>query len=394
MEDLPLPPPLPYFFSAPLPQRLGDLVEGISLRYWYLQVHSPDEVESFVPIASGLLINVGTLSSEWVSGMKLAINKVWAAGYPTNFICVTSVPVWALTCPRTCAKANSLGMPWVLDPVGAGATPYRTKVKSALGLQLLVPSPPTLTSPSSVSWLNPRASGCLVQACLDLLAMGPTVVRGNASEIMALAGAAIVTRGVDSTMTSDSAVRAGQEIAKKFGCVVAVSGATDYVSCLEEDGVEGKELRGRACVLFGGHPLARPLISSCGFANGSSGDGWLSGCEGLQWGPYAVRHHSNGLLCHSPHRRVCGLVQRRSLAGYSGRARCLWVSPCQAGRGALFLPFPPSSPFVPSISSPYPSETPPAAPTCARAGLRPRRQLRNQLGQAACASNSWTPFTT
>ena len=48
----------------------------------------------------------------------------------------------------------TLGKPWVLDPVGCGATAYRTA------------------------------------ACVQLLACKPTVVRGNASEIMALAGAA------------------------------------------------------------------------------------------------------------------------------------------------------------------------------------------------------------
>jgi hydroxyethylthiazole kinase len=52
------------------------------------------------------------------------------------------------------AKAVALGKPWVLDPVGCGATPYRTA------------------------------------ACLHMLQLKPTVFRGNASEILALAGAA------------------------------------------------------------------------------------------------------------------------------------------------------------------------------------------------------------
>ena len=51
-------------------------------------------------------------------------------------------------------QAVALGKPWVLDPVGCGATPYRTR------------------------------------ACLDMLHCRPTVVRGNGSEIMALSGAA------------------------------------------------------------------------------------------------------------------------------------------------------------------------------------------------------------
>lgn len=128
-------------------------------------VHAPDEVEEFVGVSSGLLINVGTLSSEWVASMKLAV-----------------------------MKAKAMGTPWVLDPVGVGATEYRTKV------------------------------------CTDLLRLGPTVVRGNASEIAALAGVASSTRGVDSTMASSDAADVAAALAAEFGCVVAVSGATDFVT--------------------------------------------------------------------------------------------------------------------------------------------------------------------
>jgi len=130
-------------------------------------VHSPDEVEDFVGIASALLINIGTLSSSWVSAMKLAITK-----------------------------ANELGKPWVFDPVGAGATPYRTKV------------------------------------CVELMRLGPAVVRGNASEIIAMAGVdgLTQTRGVDSTASSMQAVDAAKLLATQYKCVVAVSGAVDVVT--------------------------------------------------------------------------------------------------------------------------------------------------------------------
>lgn len=128
-------------------------------------VHCCDEVEEFVTITSGLLVNVGTLSSDWVAAMKLAI-----------------------------LKAKSMGKPWVLDPVGAGATKFRTK------------------------------------ACVDILTMGPTVVRGNGSEILALAGAASETKGVDSTQSAESALEAGKEIAREYGCVVAISGSTDLIT--------------------------------------------------------------------------------------------------------------------------------------------------------------------
>ena len=64
------------------------------------QVHCAEEVEDFQRIADALLINVGTLSSTWIDGMRAAA-----------------------------AAAQSLSKPWVLDPVGCGATSYRTQVR-------------------------------------------------------------------------------------------------------------------------------------------------------------------------------------------------------------------------------------------------------------------------
>ena len=63
-----------------------------------LQAHSYDEVEAFQQVATGLVVNVGTLSPDWVASMQLSAKT-----------------------------ANSLNKPWVLDPVGAGATEFRTK---------------------------------------------------------------------------------------------------------------------------------------------------------------------------------------------------------------------------------------------------------------------------
>jgi hypothetical protein len=62
-------------------------------------VHSGEEVDEFMQIASALSVNIGTLSPAWVEGMRKAIGAAKAAGKP-----------------------------WVLDPVGVGATSYRTKV--------------------------------------------------------------------------------------------------------------------------------------------------------------------------------------------------------------------------------------------------------------------------
>lgn len=127
--------------------------------------HSLDEVEEFVRIASALLINMGTLSSDWVASKKLAAKE-----------------------------AVAVGKPWVLDPVGCGATSYRTA------------------------------------ACVAMLRQRPAVVRGNASEILALAGAAADIKGVDSTAASHEALDAAKQLATANNCVVAVSGAVDLVT--------------------------------------------------------------------------------------------------------------------------------------------------------------------
>ncbi|HEU4456906.1 MAG TPA: hydroxyethylthiazole kinase [Longimicrobium sp.] len=142
-------------------------------------VHSVEEVEEFVGISSALLINIGTLSPPWVEAMMLAADR-----------------------------AASLGKPWVLDPVGAGATAYRTRVAG------------------------------------ELARRGPACVRGNASEILALAGASGRTRGVDSTQSTDEARDAAAGLARELGCLVAVTGEVDYVT----DGASTLAIRH-------GHPL-------------------------------------------------------------------------------------------------------------------------------------------
>ncbi|EFJ27117.1 hypothetical protein SELMODRAFT_450999 [Selaginella moellendorffii] len=129
--------------------------------------HAIDEIDEFVAIADALCINAGTLSPEWLASMK-------AAG----------------------ARARQLNKPWVLDPVAAGATSFRTS------------------------------------ACIELLALGPSIVRGNASEILALSRASNLppTKGVDSAHDPSQALGAAKSLAEKYHCVVAVSGAVDLVT--------------------------------------------------------------------------------------------------------------------------------------------------------------------
>ena len=105
--------------------------------------------------------------------------------------------------------AHQAHKPSVLDPVGAGASAYRNRVLA------------------------------------DLMERKPTLVRGNASEILSLAGHSAQTKGVESTDSVEHALAAAQALAKRHGCVVCVSGAQDHV--LAPDG--------RHAVLRNGHPL-------------------------------------------------------------------------------------------------------------------------------------------
>lgn len=99
--------------------------------------------------------------------------------------------VAAVTTAATAARTDT---PWVLDPVAAGVLVERTRLAH------------------------------------ELLAHGPTVIRGNASEIMSLAGAGSTGRGVDSAIDSGEAVAAAVELARGQESVVAVSGVVDYIT--------------------------------------------------------------------------------------------------------------------------------------------------------------------
>ena len=91
-------------------------------------------------------------------------------------------------------RQGNRGIPIVLDPVGAGATPYRTATAREL-----------------------------------VLTLRPAIIRGNASEVMALHEDRGATRGVDSTDSSHDALQAAEHLAAEFGSVVCVSGETDYI---------------------------------------------------------------------------------------------------------------------------------------------------------------------
>jgi len=131
-----------------------------------VMAHAEQEVDEMTGIARALVINIGTLSTLWVTSMF-----------------------------RAARRASDLGIPLVLDPVGAGATSYRTKT------------------------------------CRDLIeTVPPSIIRGNASEIMALAGQDARTKGVDSADSSGVALEAAMRLNEKTGgSTVCISGEVDYI---------------------------------------------------------------------------------------------------------------------------------------------------------------------
>ena len=131
-----------------------------------VMAHASDEVEEMALIAGALVINIGTLDSEWVASMLLA--------------------------GKTKHEAGGIV---VLDPVGVGATIYRTKT----------------------AWK-------IIDEC------HPNIIRGNASEIMALLNADIKSKGVDSSCSSHDAVDSAVMLAERTGAIVVISGETDYIT--------------------------------------------------------------------------------------------------------------------------------------------------------------------
>lgn len=130
-----------------------------------VMAHAGEEVEDMVNIASALVINIGTLSRTWVKAMFEAA-----------------------------VQAKKRAIPIILDPVGAGATKYRTKTAR----ELVEVAP-------------------------------PAIIRGNASEILALLERKGSTKGVDSTASSGIALDVAKQLNEILGSVICISGETDYV---------------------------------------------------------------------------------------------------------------------------------------------------------------------
>ncbi|CAN5139625.1 hydroxyethylthiazole kinase [soil metagenome] len=131
-----------------------------------VMAHAREEVEEMVELAGALVINIGTLSPDWVEAM-LAAGKA----------------------------ANAAGVSVVLDPVGAGATRYRTDTARRILEQVSV-----------------------------------AVLRGNQGEIATLVGVDAEVRGVESIGAGGAPAELALAAARKLGLVAAVTGPVDHVS--------------------------------------------------------------------------------------------------------------------------------------------------------------------
>lgn len=146
-----------------------------------VMAHASNEVDEMVDLASALVLNIGTLSDEWV-----------------------------ITMIKAGRRASDWGKPIVLDPVGAGATALRTNAARAILFQ---------------TWIS--------------------VVRGNASEMLALSGQEEAnTKGVDAVHSVADARSCACTLARELGTTLAITGPTDLVT-------DGR----RILIIEGGHPL-------------------------------------------------------------------------------------------------------------------------------------------
>lgn len=152
-----------------------------------VMAHAREEVEEMVGLAGALVLNIGTLSPDWIEAMILAGRA-----------------------------ANTRGIPVALDPVGAGATRYRTEAARRILAEVRV-----------------------------------AILRGNAGEIASLLGRTAEVRGVESMAVADDRASLARAAARELNLVAAVTGAIDYVS-------DGQQV----AAVANGHPLLATITGS------------------------------------------------------------------------------------------------------------------------------------
>ena len=142
------------------------------------------------------------------------------------------------------AAAVEAGKPWVLDPVAVGAIGFRTRLAE------------------------------------DLIRQRPTAIRGNASEILSLAGFGGAGRGVDSSARSESARLAATQLARATGATAAVTGPVDYVT----DGT-------RLIAVRNGHPMMTRVTGT-----GCTATAILGACAAVEADGVAASAHALVLI--------------------------------------------------------------------------------------------------
>ncbi len=130
-----------------------------------VMAHAPEEVADMTALSSALVLNIGTLTTDFIEAMKLAVKS-----------------------------ANKKNIPIVLDVCGAGATGFRDK----------------------------KVFELLEVGRID-------IIKGNASEVARVAGMAVATKGVDSTDVDADLTVIARQLAEKRSCVVVITGGVDIV---------------------------------------------------------------------------------------------------------------------------------------------------------------------
>ncbi|WP_066363806.1 hydroxyethylthiazole kinase [Herbidospora mongoliensis] len=224
--------------QVPLVQSLTNIVSANFLTNVLLAagatnavIDNPHEAEFFATIAGAVLINLGT---------------------PTDF--------QAEAFTLAAKSAHESGRPWVLDPVGVGGLPWRTKL------------------------------------AVDLLTHRPTAIRGNAGEIAAVAGQSGATRGVDSVAEAADAVPLALKLLD-ISEAVSASGPVDYVSGRTREGDIG------TVRVHGGSALL-PKVTATGCSLGALSAAYL-----------AVTDPFTGLVAAHTHFSVAAEVAARAAAG-------------------------------------------------------------------------------
>lgn len=131
-----------------------------------VMAYALDEVEEMVSSAQALVLNLGTLTEDWIASKRKAGKK-----------------------------ASQLGIPIVLDPVGSGATSLRTDTAQKILEEINI-----------------------------------AVIRGNASEILSLRYQDSKTKGVDSIHSVEEAAQAAQVLAENFNTIIAITGPSDFIT--------------------------------------------------------------------------------------------------------------------------------------------------------------------